>query len=552
MAFILVIINTIYLGREEKWYKRKKPQLQIEILACLAVLGNLSKSKLGTCLKKYYYNDISHSVDALTEKKYISLARLNHGRGRPEKYYKINERGLGLLLLDDPIPEKFWRIIIGFCHHGKHTIHSSILEKMFKLFSDRYLKYSYKRAYSLPLDLFNDLQEQLLRSCNSGDGKIKLDQKILEILSLNPRITFKELLKMTIEKSEFILRQTLAEYSPISHRPLIIGKEPSFISGPFYDERSMYSNLLKHKTIIVSHSVSGEDKFELSLLGVMLVFSLVRLNDEGKLRQGLYHKDLSIQEYYERIVHNYKEKLPLIFGKWQVLKSIYGLHTVYNFDIILDKEVRSNELKKPIYEGGNKEFYEAIESLSAKGRKEMVKIQSAGLQGLFNYRAGMIYADPDMTKMQPLIYKILEILSLSSPLDFDPASYIQTMKEATNDEKSDIGLETMLSVSNLYKIETIERAFAELATLYYYFNLQSEFDTVTQQTKYSRRKGIEDTNSLNGSYYPLTGRQIAVSIFCKDAEIKEWFSDWIKDLIYHEHEKEVAMEIVRNEMGLLK
>ena len=124
----------------------------------------------------------------------------------------------------------------------------------------------------------------------------------------------------------------------------------------------------------------------------------------------------------------------------------------------------------------------------------MVKIQSAGFQGLFNYGAGMIYADPDMTKMQPLIYKILEILSLSSPLDFNPPSYIQTMKEATNDEKSDIGLETILSVSNLYEIETIERAFAELATLYYYFNLQSEFDTAYPANKIFPRKGIEDTN----------------------------------------------------------
>lgn len=550
MAFISIIINTIYLGRGERWYKRKKPQLQIEILACLTVVGNLSKSKLQSCLKKYYYNDISRAVDALNENNYISLARLNYGAGRPQKYYKINERGLGLLLSDNPVPEKVWKALIGFCHHSKHTINRSMFERLFELFLNHYLNYSSKRGYFLQLELFNNLQDQWLRSCILGDHKIKLDQKVLEILSLNPQITFKELLKMTNEENEHSLRKSLSIYSPISHKPMIIDRDSYPDEGILNDEDSMYSGLLLHKTIIIKRNTVGEYKFELSLLGIMLVFTLIRYNDDGKLGQGLYHNELSIQEYYEKIAENYKEKLPLIFGKWYLLKGVFGCLAVYNFDIILDKKFRAIELQRPISERGNKEFYEAVDSLSATARREMMEIQSVGLQELFNYRAGTLYSDPSMTKMRPLIHKILDISALLSPIHYDPSSFIQTMLETTNDNNSNIELEGIQTISQSFEIEAIEKAFADLVSLYYFLNLQSENDLLNQLAEYSHAKVSECVNSLSNRYYPLSRRQIALSIFRQDNDIKDWFSDWIKDLLNHEREKAVAMERIRNEVGL--
>lgn len=60
-----------------------------------------------------------------------------------------------------------------------------------------------------------------------------------------------------------------------------------------------------------------------------------------RLTLGLYYDNVLFEEYYDTIASNYQKKLPLIFGKWYLLKRILKVFSAYNFDIILDKEARS-------------------------------------------------------------------------------------------------------------------------------------------------------------------------------------------------------------------
>ena len=82
--------------------------------------------------------------------------------------------------------------------------------------------------------------------------------------------------------------------------------------------------------------------YELSLFGVMVVLTLVRLRERGRLKHDLYYRDIRFSEYYNKIAANYAHKLRLIFEKWDILKRVLGSYSAYNFDIIIDKDVRYN------------------------------------------------------------------------------------------------------------------------------------------------------------------------------------------------------------------
>jgi DNA-binding PadR family transcriptional regulator len=538
MAFVCVIIKTIYLEEEKSWYKRKKPQLQIEILACLAVRGNLSKSKLRSLLTIFYYNDISHAVDSLHERRFIEREHTDtSGHGRPEKYYRITELGLEILIRDDPTPEKFWKAMIGFCHHSKSIINSVRFKKFYQLFIDRFFKYSVKPGYFFRLDLFNNLQSRWLeQNAIFDDDRIGLEQQIFEVLALNPKISLGELLKKTNQTNEASLKKILSIYLPISHKPLIIGKDiPS-------SKTISHDNLLLRNTIIIKQNAFGKPIFELSLLGIMLVLTLIRYDKGSNLKHGLYYHDVSHEEYYDKIANNYKEKLPLIFEKRHLLKKVLGDVSIYNFDIILDKEYRVKESEKSITNRGSKEFYEGVESLRQYTRVEMIKIQSTGLEMLLNYKAGAFHQNPNIKKMQPIISKILEISCLLSPLESDPSSFIETMKEIPNSCGFDSN--QIQAISRSYETETIEKAFADLISFFYYLNLNLEslgvINTINPQ----------DIASLRERFYPLSPRQIAISIFRRDRDIREWFSGWIMDLVNHEHGKVLMMQRIQNEINL--
>ncbi len=107
------------------------------------------------------------------------------------------------------------------------------------------------------------------------------------------------------------------------------------------------------------------------------------------------------------------------------------------------------------------------------------------------------------------------------------------------------------AVAKEYEIETIETAFADTISLYYFLNLLSVCDVLDQPRKYDHtRKVSDDISPQTDNYYPFSPKQIADFIFSQDEDIRKWLSNWVNDLLSHEHNKTIAMEKIRDEIGL--
>ena len=92
-----MIDNTVHLP---KWYNRKRPKLQIDILACLTLRGELTKGQVEKILVKRH-GDILNSFNILKEKKLIKKSGRIFGSGRQQYTYQITRNGIQTLIIDE-------------------------------------------------------------------------------------------------------------------------------------------------------------------------------------------------------------------------------------------------------------------------------------------------------------------------------------------------------------------------------------------------------------------------------------------------------------------
>jgi hypothetical protein len=100
-------------------------------------------------------------------------------------------------------------------------------------------------------------------------------------------------------------------------------------------------------------------RYELSLLGILLV--LVTLSLRRGKREGMERVFPSAEEYYNIVASNYQDKLPLIFGRWKLVKEVLKrdfLPSIFDYLFIDKAEI----LSLSVLLGGNKEIYDNIKS----------------------------------------------------------------------------------------------------------------------------------------------------------------------------------------------
>jgi DNA-binding MarR family transcriptional regulator len=552
MVLYVINLNTIHLKPEERWYKTRKPQLQIEVLACLALEGEMSKSEVESILRNhpYYHHDILKAFKKLEERKRIHISHSETGRGRRRDYYEITNEGLKLLITDNPDPDHFWKAMIGFCYH-RDQVSLSVIDELYDSFVSKYLKYPSAYGYSFQVDVFNEMSDQWLQNIVLSNPGISCAQKIPEVLAINPGITLEKLVKEAGESVEEV-QKAFYLYLPISHRRFKIGKE---VKNVQYIKRDW--KFFLHNTITVRTNLKNALVYELSLFGIMLVLTLIRHNDMDRLRHGMYYTDLTFQKYHDIIASNYKNKLPLIFGKWHLLKRTLKELSGYGFDIVLNKESRLKRFGEPVSLGGNKEYYDAALAIIQHSRKQLGELQ---IKGLMLYKTNQssnierknIERKNNERKTEAIFSKLLEISTILNPQDYDPSSFKETFEEAypTADKNA---IEKM---SQLYSLEVIERMFARDITGLYYLNLhnKSEYQLVGP-AKYLSNKEEESMNrSLNTnskkihqqqnslvSGWPFYSEDILLAILERDKEVRDWFSKWLKDL--KDYQKETSEEM---------
>jgi hypothetical protein len=333
---------------------------------------------------------------------------------------------------------------------------------------------------------------------------------------------------------------------PFLTRLFKIGKEVKNVQYTKIDWR-----FFLHNTIIVGTDLKNALVYELSLFGIILVLTLIRHNDMDRLRHGMYYTDLTFQEYHDTIASNYKNKLPLIFGKWHLLKKTLKELSGYGFDIILDKESRLKRFGEPVLLGGNKEYYDAALAILQHSRKQLGELQ---IKGLVLYRESSNFEKKNKRegKTEVIFSKLLEISTILNPQAYDPSSFKEIFKEAypTADKNA---IEKM---SQLYSLEVIERIFASDITGLYYLNLNNKCEyQLAGPAKYLSNKEEESMNrSLNTDSkiihqqqdssvlgWPFYSEDKLLAILERDREIRDWFSKWLKDL--KDYQKETSEEI---------
>jgi DNA-binding PadR family transcriptional regulator len=518
--------------------------LQIDILGCLALRGKLSKGLVESTLKDRRHGDILKAFDELERKGLIQKDRRKFGRGRRQFYYKITDKGVELLISYEPTnPLKFWRGIFGYCHHYNNDgkISYDKIENLYQLFMKKYLKYP-SHGFSFQLDIFDNMRDKWFKeyilNSNDNNNKINPEQKVIEVLAIYPKLTFEDLVEKTKEGDSEISK-VLSSYTLESYKPLVDENEyytDQNIIGKKYNKK--YWDFLLHNTVIVRQNGDGIKTYDLSLFGVILALTLVRYYDTDKLNHGLYYRNISFSNYYDEIASNYQDKLPLIFGKWNLLKDILRLYAAYNFDIILDKEIRLRESDKlSIIRGGNKELYDGIREIILQTLQQLGYYASVGLTVWLHYNSGISYElegqrnqdyddylmnndvefgdKPDQQKVDVVARKVKEIMTL-----LDPLKWISS--ELANLEPEDLA-----QITHMF-----EEQFADEITAFYYIHLYYDhafYTRISQPTKYY------SSINQNNDQSPISARPKGClsSILQNDKEepsISEWYYKWLEDI----------------------
>jgi hypothetical protein len=508
-------------------------------LACLVLRGKLSKGLVESLLNHKSHADIISAVNKLENKGLIKKSGWKpYARGRKQYYYKITEEGLKLLIIDDPHPLKFWKALLGYCHHDDVGLTSNKIDEFNKLFIEKYLKYR-NYSFSFQYDIFDKMRDKWLQDFILVSKRISTEQKVIEVLSIYPNITFEKLVQKTRENKSDVSR-ILSTYTLESYKPLVIENEyyiDQNIIGKKYNKK--YWDFILHNTIIIRQNSEGVKIYELSLFGVILALSIVRFYDMDKLTHGLYYGKISLPHYYDKIASNYKNRLPLIFGKWNLLKKVLKLFSAYNFDIILDKQIRLRDSDKlSVIRGGNKELLDGIQEIVLQTRQQLGDYANAGNMVWLNFISGMPYeyekhgyrnndddylmnnnvnngGKTDQQKVYVVNEKLKEIMILMNPVEY------------ISSQLANLKAEDLRQISFM-----LEEQFADEITALYYIHLFYEYAFYTRMSLPAKYYSSL-SNSIKQFPTLSTPKSCLSSIIQFDKNepwISKWFYKWMEDI----------------------
>ena len=526
-----------------KWYESKKPPaLQIKILKLITLRGEVSKKKANEVLNSNY-SDISYAMDALaaTGRQFIKLSH-ETGRRRPEKFYKITEKGLrALLAICINVTSKesiitsivFWKLILLLSVASKRPISSEELDNYYIQFEKNSLGHSTLRGHFLQSSFFDIVLDNWLQNLPNNSPT----QMVIECLAIHRSITLDDLINKTNLKKDEVITIIQNHTVQIDAPPL---QRINSGSSNFDDQKQFYINFILRALI----NKNG-DKYELSLFGVMLMISLNRYNYRGIDNNRSHNSDSITMEksvlfyknqfrddnrsnnYCDTLARNYKEKLPLIFGKWNFLQKQLGLYLYDSFDFIIYKKHGTSTINS-VWIGGNKEFYEDIQALASNIRDHLSPLYIHGKETLnlfLKFRKGESFDIMD-TRLIPLRKKIhdLELLfSADIPLAGSPDTNHFWFASESESQR-------------LYRLNLIERIFAEELTFLFYLNLNTiSFSGNIQHSKEPRPPKltqdeieelvVEKNRELNEMSNLGSPIERLMAILTKDDEIKQWFTE---------------------------
>jgi hypothetical protein len=298
-----------------------------------------------------------------------------------------------------------------------------------------------------------------------------------------------------------------------------------FLGVSEYKEMSsQYYNFISHLLIRAIEDKTRKKRYELTLFGVILILAIVLSNHRisWKVYFNQFLNRRGNANYYSMVVLNYKDKLPLIFGKWKLLTDAFFNtdHLMMNFESVFYKEIREQLISLPINTGGVKELYENLWQIAYYRYSKLTEIHKSGVTVL-----------ETSTEADASYY--MEFIK-------DKLSNIELLLQTTDLQRF-MGYIAKQNYSSIYQtgiVTAIENSFANEVSFLFYITLarQAEFlpefkDAPIFPSQLSKfiSHGTEQSNLV-------TSRQILRLVLEDDNEIREKFSTWCKDSISYEEQ----------------
>jgi DNA-binding PadR family transcriptional regulator len=521
-----------------KWYKKKKPGLQLKILELLSSHKKLSKSDARQILKdQHHWPEISNAFDELKNGSFIEIIVKDRGkRGKPQIYYRLTDDGMAVLILENHSPDRFWSLMMHYCYsRGENEqVSMQTIDDFYEFFSKRIFKFSSGHNSIIILDTINDVcNDWLNRSRLLIAGEINerttIDNtrvqaghlvKVLELLVYSPDLTIDELSSRSGIPSDALQAAMMMMIMPPNGK-FVTTKIP--LNGHYLSK--LKQQFLEHCFIVSRETQQGE-KFKLSLFGIVLFLTYVhqKYRDSSSLIKTL-------AEYYDEIALNYGYLLPLIFGKWSSQKRRLKSTAMDNFSIILDKERRYSGFSTSVVLEGLNEYYENMKNIIRSNSLTIKEIYNAGYDAFkeilsrrqTEQRKNKLKSSKtktnsnDTTKVEPVAHKFYEIWQL---MRFkDPQSYVS---------------ELFKEQQKVSPIEIYSTCTQDEMTFVYYLNLLKKGHGMDLSFLAEWLKNPERLDNPH---------EILTKILEEDDEIDLWFSNWMKDIRQYESE---TFEIIKN------
>jgi DNA-binding PadR family transcriptional regulator len=507
--------------RRKRWYQEahiKEPPLQIKILKHIALEGQLSKN-MAKEITGSDYSDVSNAIDSLLQRKMIKISSLGMEGRKDRKYYALTEKGLEAFLNDNYLSSKkyttedFWKAIIWYCIKKPQITSLSEIEKYCSYFEHIYLGHRAVNSYLFQSKFFENLVRKWIKENGSFDDSISIFQRILECIATSRNLTIQQLYDMAGgEEEKHNIKEILDKFA---FRINYINNNQQRDASNYSSNKSKYPDL-KYILIIEKkeEGVNRDIVYELSLFGIMLIVAIIRHHhigvDSNRIdsngdnnRLQLFFEDIPMEEYMDKISSNYPDKIPLVFGKWNLLKKELGSSFIYdNFDFMFYDKAYAVNMSTSIWQGGNKEFCDSLQSLAERSRSMLRILHMEGRDILESFIENKEVKE-NGSKLLGIYLKINEIKTVLQYLNneqfsnstFDKIKTFQNEIEKHQDKNLPTNI-----------IAFLERVFSDEITLFFYLNLNNSafitsksYSQINSPVVQSRVEGEDPDNIVDFS-----------------------------------------------------
>ncbi len=533
----------------EKSFTTKTPYLRIAILKYILHYGHISKTRAAE-LTQSKYNEVHEAMEKLVEEEYIyktedqgdSSKIIKKGsktmmKGhRPQDYYELTKEGLRHLLFSSNLDltcEEFWKLMILLSL--TKTFQQKDFDEIFPRYEEMILGCHLTKNYipywiNFP-SFFKKWYNNTYTKNYHSSMNIPIIQIILEILAIVGPSSI-EMMKVFLNNKidDQSLRDIVKKYSMIITYSNNESKDNSTL------DKDRFKVIVP--PLIIQRKIDEKIVYELSLHGVFVVLAILRsyflntfiisnqdntnkssffeVNDENikQVKCDLFCRfdgDRYYYDYFHKVIDNYKNKLPLIFGKIDLLKEELGLLFYHSFDFLFFKNSINNSFDNSSLlsaNRGNKEIYELFLDMSIITLNTLTNYVATGINILEKFQE---YNDIKNENIHPILSRLAYLKNKVTSTEIIQQDSIELKDKFQMNLLSDDTL-----------VERMEESLRNQITLLYYINLNVKDYINYYPKEFFNLLRVNETNTHSSKVHLL-------SILLKDKEIQNWLSRMLQD-----------------------